>query len=151
MTAAMKINGKRVLSKEHKRKLAEGRRKALERKRNGEKITPSIKSTTRTLHCELGDHDWEAPRKRGAGPKNCPEHRPTPAINLDKMQDGRRIKGQVEREKKIREIIEGRSCRCGIEPNMNDTELRALYPGCCDPWHICSVLDTVMRSVYTYE
>jgi hypothetical protein len=111
----------------------------------------TIKSSTRTLHCELGNHDWEAPRKRGAGPKNCPEHRPAPIINLDKMQDGRRMKNQADRERKIQERIEGKQCQCGIEPTMSDFELRKLYPGCADPWFVCPTLDGVMRSVYTYS
>jgi 8-oxo-dGTP pyrophosphatase MutT (NUDIX family) len=108
-----------------------------------------VKSSTRTLHCELGDHNWEAPRKQGRVAKNCPEHRPTPVIDLDKMQNGRRAKNQTEREKKIQEIIEGKSCQCGIKPTMYDIELRALYPGCREDY-ICGVLDSVMRNVYTY-
>jgi hypothetical protein len=110
----------------------------------------SIKSSIRTLHCELGDHNWEAPRKQGRGAKNCPEHRPTPTIDLAKMQTGRKVKSQTEREKKIQEHIEGKRCGCGIKPSMNDTELRALYPGCCDPTCVCPVLDGIMRSVYSY-
>jgi len=114
------------------------------------KTVQSTKSPVRTLHCELGDHDWETPRKRGRGPKNCPEHRPLPTINLAKMQDGRRTKNQSEREKKIQEILEGKRCQCGIKPSMDDIELRALFPGCCDPSHVCTVLDSVMRNFYTY-
>jgi hypothetical protein len=67
-----------------------------------------------------------------------------------KMQEGKHRKAKIEREQKIQERIEGKRCQCGIKPSMNDVELRALYPGCCDPSHVCPVLDGVMRSIYTY-
>jgi hypothetical protein len=67
-----------------------------------------------------------------------------------KMQDGKRDKRQSERERKIEERIEGKRCGCGIKSTMNDAELRSLYPGCCDPSHVCPVLDSVVRNVYTY-
>ena len=28
-----------------------------------------------TLRCEAGDHDWERPKRPGAKPRSCPEHR----------------------------------------------------------------------------
>lgn len=30
----------------------------------------------RTLHCQLGDHDWQREPQRGQLPKNCPIHKP---------------------------------------------------------------------------
>jgi len=65
------------------------------------------------------------------------------------MQEGKRHKLHTDREKKIQERIEGKRCQCGIKPSMNDAELRALYPGCCEGY-ICGVLDSVIRNVYTY-
>lgn len=67
------------------------------------------------------------------------------------MQDGRSLKAKAERERRIVGILEGQRCSCGIEPSMSDPELRALFPGCCHPNWICSILDSVMRAVYTYE
>jgi hypothetical protein len=66
------------------------------------------------------------------------------------MQEGKQRKLHTDREKKIQERIEGKRCQCGIKPTMDDTELKALYPGCQDPWNICPILDSVMRSVYAY-
>jgi hypothetical protein len=31
---------------------------------------------TKTLHCEIGNHDWEHPGGRGRPPRNCPKHQP---------------------------------------------------------------------------
>ena len=113
-----------------------------------------VKPTMRVLRCGVGDHDWEAPRKKGKGPANCPEHRPTPTIDLDRMQAGRSNKAQADREATIREIISApnaHNCRCGIDPSMNDLELRSLCTkSCTSPGGICSVLDRCMRRVYTY-
>ena len=67
-----------------------------------------------------------------------------------KMKDGKHRKTRIDREQKIRERIEGKRCQCGIKPSMNDNELRALYPGCAAPTCVCPVLDSVMRSVYSY-
>lgn len=38
---------------------------------------------TRTLHCEAGGHDWEAPSQRGKVPKNCPDHGGKTALRVD--------------------------------------------------------------------
>lgn len=34
----------------------------------------------RTLHCEIGDHDWERESQRGRLPRNCPTHQPDTAL-----------------------------------------------------------------------
>lgn len=105
---------------------------------------------TQKLWCERGEHHWDRISVRGKRPKSCPDHKPvlTPE-HLSKMQDGRMLKAKAERERKIGDILSGKRCSCGIEPSMDDSELRALYPGCCHPQYICPALDSVMRAVYT--
>ena len=38
-----------------------------------------MKTKTRTVHCENGDHDYERPSQRGQLPRNCPDHKKPPA------------------------------------------------------------------------
>lgn len=56
-----------------------------------------------TLHCKIGDHDFERERKRGVKPRNCPEHKPVVessgrgrGANIEAMHEGRR-KAAAER------------------------------------------------------
>lgn len=64
-----------------------------------------------TLHCELGDHDWERPKARGARPKNCPNHQPVAASPLDpeerirRQQEGRRIKQEAKDKEGIQDVL----------------------------------------------
>jgi hypothetical protein len=115
------------------------------------------------LYCQIGEHHYHRDSQRGRIPNSCPEHRLAKGTQVvskeklvltsehkEKMQEGKQRKSRTDLEQKIQERIEGKRCRCGIKPDMNDAELRALYPGCCDPLFVCSVLDGVMRAVYTY-
>ncbi len=111
----------------------------------------------------MGNHPWTRESKRGRKPVNCPEHQCPSTVpthyekekvvltveHKAKMQEGKQRKLRTGREKKIQEYIEGKRCECGIKASMNDSELRALYPG-CRPDYICPVLDGVIRNVYSY-
>ena len=50
-----------------------------------------------TLHCELGNHDWEREAKRGRVPKNCPDHQPLKPITVFQRS------GSLGRERKEQE------------------------------------------------
>lgn len=118
------------------------------------RIVPKPKSAKQKLWCVKGRHDWERDWTHGAPPANCPEHkRILTEAHKDKMDDGRVRRAQENRENEIREIIESpraKSCRCGIQPDMTDLELRKLCGRCCTTGYICPTLDTVMRAVYSY-
>src|SRR5215207_6155699 len=52
-------------------------------------------TTTVTLYCEIGEHEWERPSQRGKRPKSCPEHKPQP-----EKQDGPKL-SKEERQKRM--------------------------------------------------
>ena len=106
-----------------------------------------------TLHCAIGDHDWERTSQRGKRPLNCPEHKPSLDEVVKKIGPTQIISGPA-REQAIREIIEAEfatNCTCPIEVTMGDDELQALGGGCTDPNHVCSILDKVRRRVVNYN
>lgn len=93
----------------------------------------------RILYCEIGEHDYEAPVKRGRRPRNCPEHRPAFAMPAAHSDAGiRRI---------IEEAMNADQCTCPLRPDMTFDELVALEGGCCEPAFICPNLDRVRRRI----
>lgn len=112
-----------------------------------------------TLFCQEGQHDWKRERKRGARPKNCPEHQ-TLRDELDreeqqrKMQEGRERAQRERNAAKIATILEksakaGLKCNCRIKTNMTYADLRKMGAGCTDPMWCCPVLDRVRREMET--
>lgn len=115
------------------------------------------------LHCQLGDHEWERPRVRGAKPKNCPEHAPyvpgkrpsTPEEEerqaLRKAADAERRRKQAEAARRVKlakAITEtGRKypeCRCNLTSKTTIDKI-ATMRSCTDPRWVCTRLDSIRR------
>jgi hypothetical protein len=101
------------------------------------------KPTTRILHCEIGDHDWEAPRQRGRAPRNCPEH--APAAQKPAQRESN-TKNQGILLAAILEKPGAASCNCGITSDSSPADLRQMR-GCRDPFYVCTTLDSCRRAV----
>lgn len=108
---------------------------------------------TVTLHCRLGNHEWERPSKRGRQPENCPEHKPAPGEMKRPLSDDAKVDKSHAYEKKRRENIEAilsqarhMSCKCGITPDMTDEQLKKLR-SCTDPHYVCATLEQVHRII----
>lgn len=97
----------------------------------------------RTLHCEIGDHDWLAPVQRGRPPRNCPEHAQTISKPAERTNT---TNHQRELLRKILENPAAASCNCGVTEETSPAELRAIV-SCSEPHHICSVLDSCRRAM----
>lgn len=114
-----------------------------------------------TLHCALGDHDWQRERKRGKKPQNCPTHKPVvEAVDLEereRIQAERRAAATAER---IRSVIKAhaktareRGCKCKYDPNMSMMDLQHMGAGCKGStpnggggW-VCAELDLLRRTL----
>lgn len=65
---------------------------------------------TITLWCEIGQHEWERSKSRGAKPKNCPEHKPVkealdPEERIRRQQEGRRVKQEAKDKLGIEQVL----------------------------------------------
>lgn len=112
---------------------------------------------TVTLWCELGEHHWERPRKRGRKPINCPEHQPVaidqPAkISVvsrgDALAKAREVRVSRSDERvweAIERILTTQTCNCDLRPGMKADDLRELGAGCTAPRYVCPVLDAYRR------
>jgi hypothetical protein len=97
----------------------------------------------RELYCELGDHTYDAPVKRGKRPKNCDAHKPSVAAATPKPSGEKSIAAGV---RYVLQLYAGHSCKCGITEATTRSEIRALGQGCTDGW-VCPVLDAVRRRI----
>lgn len=106
----------------------------------------------RTLHCQLGDHDWQRTSQKGRLPINCPEHQPV-VETTDKespQERGQRV-SRAARAATIKEILDtSPKCYCKITPEMTDDELMKEEIN-CNPYYVCSTLDKVRRHVVNYS
>lgn len=69
---------------------------------------------TTTLWCEAGRHDWQREKKRGAKPKNCPQHQPVvvtldPEERIRRQQEGRRKKQEAKDKIGVQQVIDYRA------------------------------------------
>jgi hypothetical protein len=103
---------------------------------------------TKTLHCQIGDHDWDRESKRGRYPVNCPEHQPV-VEEVEKKTGLHQIITGEARRAAIEEIITKRPCDCIIHGYMDDDEL--MHVTSCAPHWVCSTLDAVRRRVVNYN
>lgn len=97
----------------------------------------------RTLYCALGDHDWEAPVKRGRKPLNCPDHRPaTPTAAPEKEHVGyaRIIEEALADPRAV-------DCHCAFTDGMTFDDLVTLGGGCTMPSFCCPTLDRIRRRI----
>jgi hypothetical protein len=96
----------------------------------------------RNIYCELGEHKFWYPVRRGKYPKNCHEHRPDKSLPSPKSsQTVSKIM------QKVLESPGAASCRCGLTPETTREELRALGGGCSDPHHVCPTVDMARRMI----
>ena len=102
------------------------------------------KVNNRTLHCEIGNHDWLAPIQRGRPPKNCPDHKPVVVYQAKPKNPEANVRRTIEAT-----LAEPRSqgCECGITADFSRDDLTALGGGCKMPAFCCSVLDTIRRKI----
>lgn len=110
-------------------------------------LTPEIlegfhHASLRTLHCERGDHDYQAPIRRGKPPRNCPDHLP------EKTERPTKSSASIERiVEKALEHPTAKSCHCDLSPQMSAEEIRSLNGGCTEPFYVCSTLDSIRRNM----
>lgn len=114
------------------------------------------------LHCEIGDHDWERPTKRGPKPKNCPDHTPYLNVAPSTPEEEERLarKKVAEAERRRRAAEAGRRAKlaaairetgrkypaCSCDLNSQTTIKKvATMKGCCDPYYVCGRLDAIRR------
>ena len=108
---------------------------------------------TRTLYCEIGKHEYEAPVKKGARPKNCPEHKPTAGLSgyVPRIASAAAIAAAVKQVASERPF-DAQRCKCGITENTTEKELKELRAGCTagqgyTPGWVCPFLDAVRRKL----
>lgn len=116
-----------------------------------------------TLHCVLGDHDWERERKRGKKPQNCPTHKPVASEadleERERLREERRIAAAVERNRAtiLAHAAEAkqRGCKCKYDPDASWIELVRMGSGCTGSdgsigsgggW-VCPELDRLRRDM----
>lgn len=80
-----------------------------------------------TLHCELGDHDWDWERKRGRKPSSCPEHRSQPS---SRNLSNKTTNSQAKLIESVLSRPGASQCHCGITPQTSPPELREMEGGC---------------------
>jgi hypothetical protein len=107
--------------------------------------TAEAEARMETLHCAVGDHDFQWERKRGRRPQNCPEHSSaiSRAISTSSL-----TQHQSELIRSILEHPRAASCRCGLSSESTPAEIRAKYAhSCTDPQFICPTLDNIGRTL----
>src|SRR4051794_35698878 len=62
------------------------------------------------LFCEIGQHEWQREKRRGAKPKNCPNHQPVketldPEERIRRQQEGRRVKQEAKDKRGIEQVL----------------------------------------------
>lgn len=108
-------------------------------------------SSTETLLCVNGQHEWSRPIQRGRKPVHCPEHpEPVPGVVVAEQPEPQKKAERQATPRMWQELTNSayyKSCKCSLRKGMTKGDLRKLGSGCTHPYYVCPALDKYRRLI----